>query len=86
MARHMARVTITGEALVRELGMPEGTNIYNIIPHDSLPDVFVITVEHADLPAVPEGGLPIGITPTVTRYGERLTTWNWNLPNGRNEG
>ena len=63
MQRHMARMTITGEALVKELGMPEGSSIYYIIPHDSLPDVFVIYVEHPDLPAVPEGGYPSTITP-----------------------
>lgn len=86
MGRHMVSLRVSGTLIARELHMPEGTEIYNIVRHDYAPDIFEFYVEHPDLPECDEGARPFEVTPTITRNEDGSFTWDWNLPDGRNEG
>jgi hypothetical protein len=79
----MVRFRVTGAFIAQALAMPEGTTLYNIVPHESSPNEFVFYVEHPDLPELAEGAMPPEIMPTLKAdYDRRPATWikfDWGL-------
>ena len=83
MMRHMARIHVNAELLMRAMAMPEGTQIYNIVRHEFRPDEFIFYVEHPDLPELLEGEEPSDITPVIradhSKRPDTWLTWDWNV-------
>ena len=84
MNRRMVRFQVSAQLISQALAMPDGSTIHNIVRHDFNSDVFIFYVEHPDLPELPEGGMPLEITPIIKAdYDKRPSTWltfDWNTP------
>ena len=78
--RHIARVEISPELLVKHLHMPDGTEIFAAIVERGVHGYVVsLGVEHPDLPAVEEGEVAPLISPIIT-YHKESWEFDWNVP------
>lgn len=71
---------LSAELLRAALYLPDGTTIRNVVIDSHDPRVFVVFVEHADIPPTAEMALPVILHPTLTRDENGKTNFaGWGI-------